>query len=312
MESTTKKELTTKKESIHDSDLKDTSGNTSPNDLTKPLYFNKDYLLEESDEQLVNVEKIEEKVQEYIHHYKSEDFSNYMKLLIKLPKLFGKKNFIIDYSKETINIYRVTKGKGKDKDKDNELLHKIIKPVIEDLPTFNELKLNLNYLRNTLKTQFIDYVSQDNVSVTDKSKFVKQKENFIKELEKYYIYQNYYSTINKQSNNMGGKYISVGNYRTFINDKNEYDNKLFFSHYKINSDIIEHINQNKIEKLDQYHLIKEQIELENQKELEESIEKYLSNDGKNIMKKIQKQQDNDVDYIVAKLPKLDPKLLNYL
>jgi hypothetical protein len=284
---------------------------------TNPIYFNQDILLDTSDLQLVDVNKIEEKVQHYINNYKSTEFNNYLKILTKIPKIFGKKSYIIEYLSDSISIFKVNKikDKTKDKNRDRELIHKIQKPVLEELPNNDNTILNLNYLRNTLKNQYINYFSQDNVSLSDKSQFVKQKEEFIKELENYYICQNYYAVINNQNNQENDKHISVANYSIFMNEKTEYDNKLFLSHYRINSDIIDQINQLKSDNLEKYNLINEQIDIETNKELEETISNYLKKDDKTVNKQLQNiinQQNNIINYKIIKLPKLDNKLLEYL
>ena len=292
--------------------------NNENNENEKLIYFDNDNLLDISDNQLIDVTKIEEQVLQNVNNYKSEEYSNYLKILKKIPKIFGKKTYQIEYTKDTILIYKlIKKNKTKDDKGDNhrEILHKIQKPILLQLPNREQTKLDLEHIRNDLKKQYINYVEQDNVSLTDKSQFIKQKEEFISKLEEYYIDMNYYYSVNNLKENDNDKHISVANYKIFMNEKAEYDNKLFLSHYRINSEIINEINQHKSDNLDKYNLINEQIELENNKELEKTIQEYLNKDDTEITKKLKKvikQQDNMIDYKITKLPVIDNKLLNYL
>lgn len=284
----------------------------------KIIYFDPDNLLDISDNQLIDITKIEEKVLQNVNNYKSEEYSNYLKILKKIPKIFGKKTYQIEYTKDAILIYKlIKKNKTKDDKGDNhrEILHKIQKPILSQLPNREQTKLDLEHIRNDLKQQYINYVEQDNVSLTDKSQFMKQKEEFINKLEEYYIDVNYYYSANNLKESNEDKHISVANYKIFMNEKAEYDNKLFLSHYRINSEIINEINQHKSDSLDKYNLINEQIELENNKELEKTIQEYLNKDDTEITKKLKKvikQQNNMIDYKITKLPVIDTKLLNYL
>lgn len=292
--------------------------NNENNENEKLIYFDHDKLLDISDNQLIDVTKIEEQVLQNVNNYKSEEYSNYLKILKKIPKIFGKKTYQIEYTKEAILIYKlIKKNKTKDDKGDNhrEILHKIQKPILSQLPNREQSKLDLEHIRNDLKKQYINYVEQDNVSLTDKSQFIKQKEEFISKLEEYYIDMNYYYSVNNLKENDNDKHISVANYKIFMNEKAEYDNKLFLSHYRINSEIINEINQHKSDNLDKYNSINEQIELENNKELEKTIQEYLNKDDTEITKKLRKvikQQNNMIDYKITKLPVIDNKLLNYL
>ena len=210
---------------------------------SKQVYFNDEYLIEDTDKKLINVEHVEKKVDELISNYKSDSYNNYNKLLHKIPKVFGKKGFIIEYKNESIKIYKVKKD-------DKKLIHNIVKPKINELLDFNDELLSIRHTRNQLKTQYLDYIKKENVSLTDKNKFTKDKNNLIEKLENYYIQKNYYMIINNLVGSDNFNNISIGSYLPYLNSKAEYDSKLFFSHYKINPEIIDELNQNKISSLD--------------------------------------------------------------
>jgi hypothetical protein len=275
----------------------------------KQIFFHDEYLIENTDKKLIDVEKVENNVRNMINNYKSKEYTNYIKILNKLPKIFGKKTFKIEYKKESIKVYKFKK------DSDTQLLHNIVKPTIVDVMNFESSLHHINHTRNMLKNSYLEYITEDNVSLADKNKFIKDKADFINLLEDYYTQKNYYMVINNLVGSEKYTNISISNYQPFMNSKGEYDNQLFVSQYKINPEVIEEINENKIKSLDKFNNIRENIQLNNQKELNELIKVYLDKEDNYINKKINKvikEQNEEILYIIDRLPKIDSNLDKYL
>jgi len=288
----------------------DQNNNSNPdNNEFKKIYFHDEYLLEDTDKKLINIENVESHVKKMINNYSSEEYKNYNTILDKIPKIFGKKTFILEYKKESIKIYKLKK------DGDKELIHNIVKPIVQDIIDFENSLHNIKHTRDKLKKEYLEYITEDNVSLADKNKFIKDKNSFIELLETYYIHKNYYMIINNLLGSEKFQNISISNYLPFLNNNGEYDNKLFFSQYKINPEVIEEINKNKIKSLDDFNNIKENLELNNNKELHELIKSYLKKDNLEINKKVNNvimEQNEEIKYVVDRLPKLDSNLTKYL
>ena len=279
------------------------------NNETKQLFFHDEYLIENTDKKLIDIEKVENNVRRMINNYKSTEYNKYVKLLFKLPKIFGKKTFKIEYKKESIKVHKFKK------DGDTQLLHNIVKPVINDVMDFESSLHSINHSRKLLKNKYLEYITEDNVSLADKNKFIKDKSSFIELLEDYYSQKNYYMIINNLVGSDNYTNISISNYQPFMNSKGEYDNQLFVSQYKINPEVIDEINEIKIKSLDKFNNIKENIKLNNKKELNEIIKSYLNKEDSEINKKINrviKEQNEEILYVVDRLPKIDSDLFKYL
>lgn len=294
---------------VQKQDNMDNIDNKEMNIDTKQVFFHDEYLLEDSDKKLINIETVESEVEKMLNNYKSKEYADYNSILNKLPKIFGKKSFGIEFKKESIKVYKIKK------DGDKELIHNIIKPIIKDIIDFKHSIHEINHTREKLKKEYLEYITEDNVSLSDKNKFTKDKNNFINLLETYYINKNYYMIINNLLGSENFQNISISNYLPFLNTNGEYDNKLFFSQYKINPEVIEEINQNKIKSLDNFNNIKVNMELNNDKELQSIIKSYLNKEDKEINKKINqvvKEQNEEILYLIDRLPKLDTNLVKYL
>ncbi len=275
----------------------------------KEIFFNDNYLIEETDKKLIDVQKVESDVKLLLNNYKSNEYLQYNKLLNKIPKIFGKKTFNIEYKKESIKIHKIKK------DGESSLVHNIVKPIISNIINFEGELHNINYQRSTLKKSYVEYITDENVSLADKNKFIKDKNTFIELLEKYYTHKNYYMIVNNLVGSENYTTISISSYLPFINTKTEYDNQLFFSQYKINPEVIEEINENKIKSLDNFNNIRENLSINNDNELREIIKQYLNKDDKEVVNKINKvikEQDEDINYIVERLPKIEQELHKYL
>ena len=275
----------------------------------KNIFFHDEYLIEETDKKLIDVEKVENNVRRMINNYKSSEYNNYNKILNKLPKIFGKKTYKIEYKKESIKVHKFKK------DGDTQLLHNIVKPIINNIMDFENTLHSINHSRKLLKNKYLELITEDNVSLADKNKFTKDKLSFIELLEDYYSQKNYYMMINNLVGSDNYTNISISNYQPFINSKGDYDNQLFMSQYKINPEVIEEINEIKINSLNKFNNIKENMQLNNNKELKEIIKNYLNKEDSEINKKINqviKEQNEEILYVVDKLPKIDPDLDKYL
>jgi hypothetical protein len=284
--------------------------NTNTEDVEiKHIFFHDEYLIEDTDIKLIDIEKVENNVRKMLDNYKSTEYNNYNKILHKLPKIFGKKTYKIEYKRESIKVYKFKK------DGDTLLLHNIVKPIINDMIDFESTLHHIKHRRNLLKNDYLEFITEDNVSLADKNKFIKDKTSFINLLEDYYSQKNYYMLINNLVGSENFTNISISNYQPFMNNKGEYDNQLFVSQYKINPEVINEINETKIESLDKFNNIKENMKLDNKKELNELIKSYLDREDKDITKKINKvikEQNEEIVYIIDRLPKIDSDLNKYL
>lgn len=275
----------------------------------KHIFFHDEYLIEDTDKKLIDVEKVENNVKNMINNYKSIEYKKYNKILQKLPKIFGKKTFKIEYKKESIKVHKFKK------DGDTQLLHNIVKPVINDIIDFESSLHNINHSRSVLKNKYLEYITEDNVSLADKNKFIKDKTSFINLLEAYYSQKNYYMIINNLVGSENYTNISISNYKPFMNNKGEYDNQLFVSQYRINPEVINEINETQIKSLDKFNNIRENLQLNNKKELNELIKNYLNKEDEDIIKKINKvikEQNDEITYIIDRLPRIDSDLDKYL
>jgi hypothetical protein len=289
--------------------IENSNSENSENSETKQLFFHDEYLIEETDKKLIDVEKVENNVRRMINNYKSSEYNNYNKILNKLPKIFGKKTFKIEFKRESIKVHKFKK------DGDTQLLHNIVKPVIKDIIDFEENLHTINHSRRVLKNKYLEYITEDNVSLADKNKFIKDKTSFIELLENYYTHKNYYMIINNLVGSEKYTNISISNYQPFMNSKGEYDNQLFMAQYKISPEVIEEINENKMKSLDKFNNIKENMQLNDKKELNDLIKSYLDKEDSNINKQINqviKEQNEEILYVIDRLPKIDSDLNKYL
>ena len=78
------------------------------------------------------------------------------------------------------------------------------------------------------------------------------------------------------------------------------------SQYKISPEVIEEINENKMKSLDKFNHIKENMQLNNKKELNDLIKSYLDKEDSNINKQINqviKEQNEEILYVIDKTTK---------
>jgi hypothetical protein len=286
-----------------------------PNININDIEFNIDYIIE-SDEKLIDVERIKNKVNEYIDNYYSDTMEKYKLNFNKLYQKYSNKNYII----KTLPVkdkYNSTKIIVIKNDKKETKISEIIKPhyiYYDNNSNLYNFKNRISNERAELLYKYEILVSQLNISIEDKNKFEKEKETFVKLLEEYYIYTLYHKKINKISTFNTIKLLINSKYYININNNDDDDKVLVLSGdiYNIDNKIIDEINTYNINNLTKYNNIilelsgKSKINNKKDSKLIEEIKLYLDKKEKEqILKKLENNksiQDEYINYIVSKLP----------
>ena len=261
-----------------------------PNITLENFYINE--MLHKDDEKIIDRENIEKIVNNWYNNYHSEEYNNYLKVLDIIPKKFSKKIYETRYLGNKIIIYKLLQNKSK------EIFSTITIPKYENIhEETDKLKNELKLLRENLLVKYKSLLVSDNVNMKDKNDFINDKEHFINKLEKYYQFKKYYLMINNI--NLNGK--------TNI-QLNEIENeKLITNDYYIDQNLIHSINQNKINKLNEFNEILLKLSY-NEKIEKEDFEIYLNNDlDKEYTSKLGIEIANTnkyVDFAIIELPKI--------
>ena len=263
--------------------------------------INDEYLNTISNNPLINKQKIISKVEHYINNYQSEDYQNYKngKLTNKIYQRINKRYNMIK-GNDTIELFDRKTDKVIVKIKEPKYI--IVSKSLEDLrESENILKHDLDIEYNELKNNINN---RENKSIKLKVKeFEEMKNEYIQILENIEIYKLYYLMINKinvnETENIKKSIITehFGSDTQLI-EKKSYNipNELIDNHYILQGEKIDKYNElkqlmnnNKFNKDD----IKKFIEFNKKisSEYNNNIEKYINN-------------DNKINYIVAKLPKI--------
>ncbi len=269
------------------------------------------------DDQLVNLDTIKSKVNEYVTNYNSATYTNYKKTFNQLYQKYSKKNYIILNTNEKITVYKTLSSKEKVKtilpvgDKIVEL--KKPKYIHYSYDKIEQMKRDISNSRQVLKQEYDKLVTKIDIQQDDKNTFEKLKQKYIKKLEQYYIYTSYHHTINNINND---------NIETILNPElievlqdNQETNKVLLEYdsFKINKNIINDINKINSDRLNNYNDIINTIQIlpKGKKdpksiELKNKIKSYLDkkeleNNLKLLNKEIKTQQEY-IYYIVESLP----------
>ena len=283
----------------------------SNNDDSVDIEYNIDYILD-IDEKLINIENIKSQVDKYIDNYNSDIMKEYKIKFNKLYQKYSNKKYHINIIpiKDKFNSTKIIVTKN---DKTKAIITEITKPIYiyYDLNSnLYKLKNNISNKRAELLYKYEILVSQLNVSQEDKLNFEKERGEFIKLLEEYYIYTLYHKKINKISFSNKTKLIIQSKYIFERND--ETIPVLTGDDYYINNNTILSINNYNIDKLTKYNNIilqlsgKTKEEIKKDTKLIEEIKLYLDKKDKTVLIKSLEDnkniQDNYINYIVSKLP----------
>ena len=301
--------------SSYNSDNSDNSSSnnneSNDNNDSVDIEYNIDYLID-ADEKLINIENVKKQVDTYIDNYNSDIMKQYKIKFNKLYQKYSNKKYHIAIIpiKDKFNSTKIIVTKN---DKTKDVITEITKPIYiyYDLNSnLYKLKNNISNKRAELLYKYEILVSQLNVSHEDKLNFEKEREEFIKLLEEYYVYSLYHKKINKISFINKTKLIIQSKYILEKND--ETISVLTGDTYTINNNIIQSINNYNIDKLTKYNNIILQLSGKNKEEIKkdtkliEEIKLYLDKKEKiELIKSIEDNkniQDNYINYIVSRLP----------
>ena len=294
------------------------NNNMNMNNNSTDIEYNIDYLVDylvDGDEKLIDVAKIKIQVDTYIDNYNSEIMKKYKNTFNKLYQRYANKKYNIKILpvKDKYNSTKIIVTKN---DKKETIVTELTKPHY----LYYDNNANLYKLKNTISNERAELlykyqilVSQLNVSPEDKSKFEKERLEFIKLLEEYYIYTLYHKKINKISINNKTNLIIQSKY--FIDKEDKITSVLSGDTYLIDNNIINNINNYNIDNLTKYNNIILQLNGKNQKEIKkdtkliEEMKIYLDKKEKiEFMKSLdinKKLQDEYIKYIVVRLPILN-------
>jgi hypothetical protein len=269
------------------------------------------------DDQLINLDSIKQKVNEYVTNYHSATYTNYKKTFNQVYQKYSKKNYIILNTNDKITVYKTISSKEKLKTilPVGDKIFELNKPkyIHYSYEVFEQMKRDISNSRQILKQEYDNLVTKIDIQQEDKNVFDKHKEKYIKNLEKYYTYISYHNTINN---------ITDTNIETILNQElvevlqDNQDTKkalLEYESYKINKNLINDINKINSDRLNSYNDIINMIQiLPNGKkdprttELKNKIKSYLDKkELDNYLKSLNteiKHQQNYIYYIVDQLP----------
>jgi hypothetical protein len=267
--------------------------------------------LQEEDMQLINSEKVIKYVKEYVSNYNGEPYRKYKKDFLNLYQKYSNKRYEIKEMGQYITVYKSMIMGNDKKMRDinkREIILQLKKPTYIYITGDNDLEILKRKISNSrinLQFEYQRLVNRIEVLPEEKTLFEKEKKNFINLLEKYYIYDTYYRTVNNI--NVTNKLnIRYQNQIEYINENSEKRNILQSEIYSIDKKIVDDINNINADKLNQYNSLIIKLKgiknLKDNKKIKDEIKNYL--DRKNIetitneVLKEMKKQDMYVNYIV--------------
>ena len=263
--------------------------------------FYQNELLHKHDDRLIDKEKIEKKIKVFHDNYYSDEYQNYLKILEIIPKKFIKKNYKVDYQGKDITIYQVNKENLKE-------LHKIESPkYINIMDKLDELKNIISHQRGELLNQYNNLLLSEDVIPLTKNEFVEKKKEFMENLHEYYAYKKFYITINNLNLENKKNIIYYELIESKLHSNDVIMDNLEGESHPINIETIRKINTLKLEKLNIYNEIVDDLKCdEKSKELNIKIQEYLSQEKE---KEVYKLLELD---IVASKNKIEYVLLEKL
>lgn len=265
--------------------------------------INEDLIL---DHPLIDKQVVINRTKKYLKNYYSPEYTKYNKKLNEiLSKLKTSKKHLLVYKNNKILI---TKKEG-----DKEVvLDKIEKPKYLFIkPELRKLKKNINILKNILDKKYYSLKTNKNRTIEEINSFKKEKESYIELLHQKETIRLYNNVVNNIDPN---EKTNIVTYQKLISDINTEKQSLDGKVYHIPEGIVTKINFIQSNQLDLYNDIIHQLRenknvgkgMYKNKKLVEQIKSYLQNkEYQEILKdteKIKDKTDNQIDYIVTKLP----------
>lgn len=277
--------------------------------LNTDIMFYHDNALHKHDEKLIDKEIIENKAKKLYDNFHSEDYQNYIRVLDIIPKRFMKKSYKVDYNGDEITIYHIPKS-GQPKE-----IHKIKGPeYVNILDKLDELTKTIRVEREKLLNKYNTLLLSDNVLPLEKNQFIEEKTEFLNHLHEYYSYKKFHMDINNLHEENKKKIILFD----LVKDKHQSNDILIDNlegdDYMIKQEIVDKINEQKLNKLNLYNNILKnlrltegkKVDMEEMKVIEEEIKEYLEMDKEKENNRLVdleiKATKNMVQTAVVKLP----------
>ena len=266
-----------------------------------------------NDEKLVDIEKINNKVDNYINNFNSEIMTNYKNEYSKIYKKYSNMNYKIKIlPKDKNELVKIVVLKN---DKKETVIKELTKPnylYYNDI--LNELKTNISNEREKILFHYKELISNKELSINDKEEFQKEKDKFINLLEDYYSYTLYHKKMNKISTINSKSNLLLQTLNT-IDTLETSKSTLIGDIYSIDTALINEMNTLNSNKLTEYNSIIQQLlgkkieDIKKDTKLKEEIKLYLDTTMKhNLDSKLKNEkhkQDNYINYIINKLPILN-------
>lgn len=263
------------------------------------------------DEELINSEKINAIVDEYISNYHSEKYKQYKSMFNQLYSKYNKIPYQIKNGKNSVIVSKPSK---KDDEHPFEMVYELKKPKIIHYSeeSLIQMKNDISNRRAILKYDYDTLISRIDITDADKREFEKKKASFIKKLEKYYIYNLYHIKINKITN---ANKVTITNptLTGFLKETDDSESAiLVYDNYQIDSALVNEINTYNSVHLDNYNEIMATLQTkltsEKRTQLIEKIKTYLDKSNYNtLIENLNtevKQQSNYIYIIVESLESL--------
>jgi len=258
------------------------------------------------DHPLIDKQVVINRTKKYLKNYYSPEYTKYNKKLNDiLAKLKSSKKHLLVYKNNKILITK--------KEEDKEVvLNKIEKPKYLFIkPELQKLKKNINIAKNILDKKYYSLKTNKNRTIEEINSFKKEKESYIELLHQKETIRLYNNVVNNIDPN---EKTNIVTYQKLISDITTEKQSLDGKVYHIPDDIVTKINFIQSNQLDLYNEIIHQLrenknvgkEMYKNKKLVEQIKSYLQNkEYQEILKdteKIKDKTDNQIDFIVTKLP----------
>lgn len=296
-----------------------------------PAWIHPDLNMEEDPEMIVklNPEEIENKVENHINNYNSEEYNTYIKYYQAFYSASTQKYSIrINDKGELFLIKRPPIPK--------ELKNKKIKENVQDI--MNDTSYEKNYLIKLTPPEYLNIKSEvekitkelniltgyikllkdelvdlgTDISSSDIKKFEKLRDKFYKLSNKKYIYTKYFEEVNSIIIDDEKINIETNEIISYTDNNDIKSFKLESRFIKAPTSLISDITTQIKENIEKYQSIIE-FDSENQKLYKSTIKEFLTNKDKNITKISKELKDliafskTKVNFLIKKMPKIDIK-----
>jgi len=217
----------------------------------------------------------------YYSNYFGEDYKIYQnKLKLITSKYSNPKKFIFSFDSKNIQVFQNTGTINTNSETQNKLIDSINKPNFFDVESeiqngYKKISQQRVHLEHTYK--FLS--QQPYIEPSEKKKFVKLRNNFIKSINAYYTYMYYFNRINNY--NMSEKQITLPNIiMTYSELTNQMLPRIDKANIRLSNEIINQKYNNDVAKLELYLNVKQKI----QEKQNHPKDKKISDELQKLMK----------------------------